>query len=64
VDQILDGDYYLGRNRRGRTATHIVIGLDYAGRCLAVPVIATDIPGTWRPITAWPCKDSEWARLS
>lgn len=50
-------------NRKGRTATHIVIGRDNQGRCIAIPIVATDDPTIWRPITAWYCKPSEAARL-
>jgi hypothetical protein len=26
---------------------------------VAAPIVETDEPGVWRPISAWPCKPSE-----
>jgi hypothetical protein len=40
-----------------------VIGHDNGGACIAVPVEPTHDPSVWRPITAWPCKQSERAKL-
>lgn len=50
-------------NRKDRSARHVVIGRDNNGRCVAAPVPPTDSPTIWRPVTAWPCKPGEAARL-
>jgi hypothetical protein len=51
------------RNRKERAASHILLGTDDQGRCLAIPIVPTDDPYVWRPITAWYCKPSEVAIL-
>lgn len=63
LDQILDDEYLVVPNRKGRRAAYLVIGRDWGGACIAVPVEPTHDPHLWRPITAWPCKASEEARL-
>lgn len=60
---IANNDYLVVRNRKGRRATHVVLGWDRAGRCLAIPVEPTGHPGWWRPVTAWECKEAERALL-
>jgi hypothetical protein len=64
VLQVLDGRYVTPRNRQGRRAPYLLIGQDYGGQCLAVPIEWTDEPGLWRPVTAWRCKPAEYARLA
>ena len=63
VDQVLDDEYYVARNRKGRRGWYLVIGKDHGGRCIAVPIEPTHRQGWWRPVTAWPCKDYERAKL-
>jgi hypothetical protein len=63
VDSILDGEFVTLPNRKERRGAYLVIGRDYSGRCLAIPVEPTHDPAVWRPITAWPCKPSEAAHL-
>jgi uncharacterized DUF497 family protein len=63
VDQLLDDEFLVVSNRRGRRATYLVIGRDWGGNCIAVPVEPTHDPMVWRPVTAWRCKPSEEARL-
>jgi hypothetical protein len=63
VLDLLDGSIAIYRNRQGRRASHLIIGRDRSGMCLAVPIEPTHDPVVWRPITAWPCKDSERSRL-
>jgi hypothetical protein len=53
VLQVLEDSFYLGRNKRGRRGSHLVIGYDYSGKCLTIPVRRTAEPGLWRPVTAW-----------
>ena len=64
VDQVLDDLYVVVQNRGERRARHLLIGLDYGGQCIAVPIVPTDEPSRWRPVTAWRCKRSEQARLA
>ena len=63
VDQILDDEFLVVPNRKARRAACLVIGRDWGGACIAVPVEPTHDPYLWRPITAWLCKASEEARL-
>ena len=51
------------RNRAQRRASHVLIGRDDAGLCIAIPIEATRQSGLWRPVTAWRCKLAEEARL-
>jgi hypothetical protein len=51
------------RNRKGGTATHLLIGRDRGGRCIACPIGPTTESHVWRPIAAWYCKGSEEAVL-
>jgi hypothetical protein len=67
VDQlydVLDNEYVVERNRLHRRAPYILLGRDNQGRCLASPIMPTDDPLIWRPVTAWYCKPSEAAKLS
>ena len=57
------GRYIVTPNRRDRTASHLLIGRDGQGQCLAAPIVSTDDPVVWRVITAWPCKPGEAAML-
>jgi hypothetical protein len=59
IVQVLDGHPIILANRRNRRATHLVIGTDWGGRCIAIPIEPTSDPTVWRPVTAWPCKRSE-----
>jgi hypothetical protein len=63
VDQILDEEFLVASNRKARRAAYLVIGRDWGGMCIAVPIEPTRDPFVWRPVTAWPCKASEEARL-
>ena len=63
VAQILDEDPVILLNRKGRRGVYLIIGRDWGGACIAVPIEPTHDPYLWRPITAWYCKASEEARL-
>jgi hypothetical protein len=63
VEAVLHNYWVSIPNRRHRAADHLVIGLDNSGRCLTIPVLPTEDPVIWRPITAWYCKPSEAAKL-
>ncbi len=54
VIAVLAGRHRFFRNRRGRAATHLMVGPDASGRMLTVPIAPTRIRGKWRPVTAWP----------
>ncbi len=62
--QVLEHEYVIQPNRRARRGTFLLIGITNGGACLAIPIEPTHEPGLWRPITAWPCKRSESAKLS
>lgn len=63
VLQVLENEYLIVPNRRRRRAKWLIIGRDNGGGCIAVPIEPTATRGVWRPVTAWPCKDHEEARL-
>ena len=63
VVQVLDSPHLIVPNRRRCRATHIVIGRDHGGVCIAIPIEPTHDDAVWRPVTAWRCKASELARL-
>lgn len=60
---MLENRLVIVENRKNRAAKHVVIGRDNNVRCVAAPVLPTDNPTVWRPITAWPCKPGEAAKL-
>lgn len=61
--EVIRGNYIVVRNRAQRAASHLLIGEDAQRRCLTAPILPTDDPRIWRPLTAWPCKKSEAAQL-
>jgi hypothetical protein len=63
VRSVLDNWWIVTHNRKDRAASHVLIGRDDQGQCLAIPVVRTDDPVVWRPITAWRCKPREAALL-
>ena len=63
IVQVLDRTHLIVKNRRRRRASHMIIGRDHGGACVAVPIEPTHETTIWRPVTAWPCKASEHARL-
>lgn len=63
VDQVLDNDRIIIRNRAGKRATHVVIGLDNGGACITIPVEPTRDPEVWRPVTAFVSDPEEKALL-
>lgn len=63
IDELLENRLVALTNRKGRAASIIVLGRDNSGRCIAVPVLPTEDPIAWRPVTAWYCKPSEAAKL-
>lgn len=64
VLSILEQPFLVKRNRKRRRASHLLIGRDEHGRCLAVPVEPTHDPIIWRPVTAWFCKPAEETQLA
>jgi hypothetical protein len=63
VDSVLDGPHIVIRNRSNRAGTLLLIVRDRRNVCLSVPIMATDVAGSWRAVTAWPCKPRELAEL-
>jgi uncharacterized DUF497 family protein len=63
VLQVLENEFLLLRNRKERRASYLVIGQDHGGACIAIPIEPTYDEVIWRPVTAWPCKGSERAKL-
>jgi len=64
VLQVLDSEHLVAPNRRGRRGAYLIVGRDHGGAAITVPVEPTHDPGIWRPITAWPSKEHERAKLS
>jgi hypothetical protein len=52
VQQVLDGRPKFYRNRKGRRASHVMVGETFGGRLLVVPMEQIQ-PGLWRPVTAF-----------
>jgi uncharacterized DUF497 family protein len=63
VVQVLESAHTIKRNRKERRASHLIVGTDRQGRCIAVPIEPTHQRGVLRPVTAWPCKPHEWSWL-
>ncbi|MBI4287626.1 MAG: hypothetical protein HY671_04245 [Chloroflexi bacterium] len=59
VTEVLGNVHVVLKNRKQRRGLYLLVGKDKSGRCIAVPVEATHKKTLWRPITAWPCKQSE-----
>ena len=59
VLQVVGNTYVVRRNRRGHRARYQVIGLTDGGSCITIPIEPTHVNDVWRPVTAWPCKQSE-----
>ena len=59
IASVLENRPYVGRNRKNRRGSHIVIGVDDSGNYISIPVEPTYDEYLWRPITAWQSKKSE-----
>jgi hypothetical protein len=53
VREVLAGNYRLLRNAKKHRAPYLMVGPTLGGRWLTVPIAPTEIPGTWRPATAF-----------
>ena len=53
VESILQGAPRFFRNVPGRSATHVMVGIDSRGRVLYIPLLCVEEPKKWRVITAW-----------
>lgn len=62
VLSVLEATPKVFRNRRGRSATHILIGPDSHGIILSIPILPTHVRGRWRPVTAWRSGPTDIAR--
>ena len=63
IREMLHNRMIVTTNRKNRAADFMVIGRDDSGRCIATPILPTNHPAIWRPISAWYCKPSEAAKL-
>ena len=63
VRQVLDSVHVIAANRKSRRGLYLVIGRDHGGAAITIPVEPTRVSDLWRPITAWPSKKHEAARL-
>jgi hypothetical protein len=63
VRQVLDNPFTVIPNRKNRRASYLIIGRDWNGQCITIPIESTYDAILWRPVTAWRCKASEAARL-
>lgn len=63
VEEMLLNRMVVTLNCKDRAASHLAIGRDNHGRCVTVPIVPTADPSIWRPVTAWPCKPGEAAKL-
>lgn len=59
VLQVAMGDFKAFRNKKGRAASHVLIGPTLGGRLLSIPIVTTEVEGVWRPVTAWEASDGE-----
>jgi hypothetical protein len=65
LDQMLDNQPRFRSNKKGRAATHQIIGADNGGQVWVACILETG-PGIWRPITGWVAAEHEieWWRKS
>ena len=56
---LYESDFELRKNRNRRTGQYLAIGRDSSGACLVIPLQRATGQHTWRPVTAWYCKDAE-----
>jgi hypothetical protein len=67
IRQVAAEDPRFRRNRRGRAASHQMVGPDEGGTMWVVCIVEVSTnPGTWRAITGWRARDPEieWYRRS
>ena len=63
VLQVLENLHIVVPNRRGRRAPFLIVGKDSGGAYISIPIEPTRDPLVWRPVTAWPAKESERQQL-
>jgi hypothetical protein len=64
VDQVAENEPRFRRNKKGRPASHQMIGPDDGGKTWTVCMVETE-PRWWRPITGWEAAEHErewWKR--
>lgn len=67
VESVAEEAPLFRRNKRGRAASHQMIGPDPGGRVWTICIgPIPGAPGQWRAITGWPADDDEvaWYRRS
>ncbi len=53
IDQAINNAYRITRNKRGRSANHLLHGATYGGRLIMVAIVYDSTAKSVRPITAW-----------
>lgn len=53
IDEVLENQHAIIRNKRNRAGTHRIIGRNHSGMLITVVVAPTGQRTVWRPITAW-----------
>lgn len=64
VRQILESRYILIPNKKNARGEYLVIGEDFGGICITVPIEGTHETTIWRPITAWQCSQRDFTILN
>lgn len=59
IFSVLESAWIAVRNRHDRAADYLLLGRDFHGQCLAIPIKRTTDPLLWQPRTAWHCKKGE-----
>ncbi len=65
VREVAENGPRFRRNRRGRAASHMMIGPDRGGAITVICIVqSADAQGRWRAITGWLAEepDKEWYR--
>jgi uncharacterized DUF497 family protein len=62
IFQLLDDRIEVFRNKKGRSAQLIMMGMTHGGRVIVAPIVRTAVEGQWRPVTAWEASAPERAR--
>ena len=63
VRQVFELGFRILRNANDSNASHRLLGLTLGRRWLTIPVKETDLPGVWRPATAFPSSAGDIAKV-
>ena len=59
VLQVLDRGFRIKRNKAASSTPYLMVGRTYGGRWLTIPIAPTNLPGVWRPATAFPSRPND-----